>query len=211
MSDLSAAGIYSNSKRCHPLWLPLFVFWCPGQLHCSKQQYTRLFCALLVMSWSERHKAWVEQTHFLFSLFTSMSLHAYQLYLRDSWPRNKKDFSSHVFSILIQRRSLTYSISSTLLSCSQKDPNIVIYSCVSCSFIKGYELLLYALSYLSKRRPWNCSRCVPFIREVSVSPLSVEWGISPPAKVSGPSGEVRRKQLCSFIGLIYLFYVLAGI
>lgn len=119
MSDLSAAGIYSNSKRWHPLWLPLFVLWCPGQLHCSKQHYTRLFCALLVMSWSERHKAWVEQTHFLFSLFTSMSLHAYQLYLRDSWPRNKKDFSSHIFSILIQRRSLTYSISSTLLSCSK--------------------------------------------------------------------------------------------
>lgn len=54
------------------------------------------------------------------------------------------------------------------------------------------------------------SRCVPFIREVSVSPLSAEWGIFPPAKVFGPSGEARHKQLCSFIGLIYLFYVLAG-
>lgn len=75
MSDLSAAGIYSNAKRWHPLWLLLFVFWCPGQLHCSKQQSTHLFCALLVTSWSERHKAWVEQTDFLFSLFTSMSLH----------------------------------------------------------------------------------------------------------------------------------------
>lgn len=179
MSDLSAAGIYSNSKRWHPLWLPLFVFWCPGQLHCSKQQSTRLFCALLVMSWSERHKAWVEQTHFLFSLFTSMSLHAYQLYLCDSWPRNKKDFSSHVFCI--QRRSLTYSISSALLSCSQKDPNIVIYSCVSCSFIKGNELLLYALSYLSKRRPWNCRLCLSEAQQVctihqgSLSVPTVSW------------------------------------
>lgn len=38
--------------------------------------------------------------------------------------------------------------------------------------------------------------------------LSGEYSLT--AKVFGPSGEARHKQLCSFIGLIYLFYVLAG-